>query len=293
MKSQIFSHKPACRQAGQKSQRLFLIVLIFLLLVILVFELVRTLRSSIFLKKRDRVNIVFYGQETAFYSLGFNDVNYFVYFPPDKKILVPGGFKDYRLGALGKLVNLEKKPAIFQRAFSIASYSFVDFYFYPAKTEIYYGSDKKSVFFPKITSLFLAKTNANWLERIYIWFLFSQRQVNQFRQIKNSSFDDSVGNFYHKTYRNERATVQILYTKNENHAKLLSQIIEGQGIRVSDYSLDQDEKKNCQILVSGKTTPESAKAISDFFHCPIFNRTIDAYDIIFKLGTEEENWAIE
>lgn len=268
-------------------------MLILLLLIILVFELIRTLRSSFFLKKRDRVNIVFYGQETAFYSLGFNDVNYFIYFPPDEKILVPGGFRNYRLGALGKLVSLEKKPAIFQRTFSIASSSFVDFYFYPVKTEIYYGEDKKNVFFPKTTSFFLAKTNANWLERIYLWSLFSQRQVNQFRQIENPSFEDSVGNFYQKTYRNERATVQVLYTKNENNAKLLSQIIEGQGIRVSDYAFDSNIQKNCQVLVNSKTALESAKAISDFFHCPVFNRTIDAYDIIFILGGEENNWAVE
>jgi len=284
MKSQITNHK---------SQKNLFFILVFILSVVLIFEFIKTLRNSFFLKKRDRVNVVFYGQETAFYSLGFGDVDYFVYFSPDEKILIPGGFKDYRLGALGKLVNLEKKPAIFQHAFSIASSSFVDFYFYPAKTEIYYGNDQKNVFFPKITSFFLAKTNANWLERIYVCFLFSQRQVNQFRQIKNPSFKDSVGNFYQKTYRNERAAVQILYTKNENNAKLLSQIIEGQGIRVSDYSLDLDGQKNCQILVNSKTTLESAKAIGDFFHCPVFNRTIDAYDIIFKLGVEEENWAIE
>ncbi len=276
-----------------KSQRVSLMVLILLLVMILVFELIRTFRSSFFLKKRDRVNIVFYGQETAFYSLGFNDVNYFIYFSPDEKILVPGGFRDYRLGALGKLVSLEKKPAIFQRTFSIASSSFVDFYFYPVKTEIYYGEDKKNVFFPKIASFFLAKTNANWLERIYLWSLFSQRQVNQFRQIENPSFEDSVGNFYQKTYRNERATVQVLYTKNENNAKLLSQIIEGQGIRVSDYAFDSDIQTNCQVLINSKTALESAEAISDFFHCPIFNRTIDAYDIIFILGGEENNWAVE
>ena len=275
-----------------KNQKLSYILIGFVIFF-LGLGLFKTIRSSFFLKKRDRVNVVFFGQETAFYSLGFDDVNYFVYFSPDEKIMVPGGFKDYRLGALGKLVSLEKKPAIFQRTFSIASSSFVDFYFYPAQTEIYYGNDQKNVFFPKITSFFLTKTNANWLERIYVWFLFSQRQVNQFRQIKNPSFKDLVGNFYQKTYRNERATVQILYTKNENNAKLLSQIIEGQGIMVSDYSLDLDKKKNCQILINGKTTLESAKVIGDFFNCPVVNRTIDAYDIIFKLGFEEDNWTVE
>ena len=66
--------------------------------------------SSLFSQKKDRVNIVFYGKNTVYYSLGkYDGVHYFISFYPDVKVKVPGGYGNYRVGGLGKLVELEKK----------------------------------------------------------------------------------------------------------------------------------------------------------------------------------------
>ena len=86
--------------------------------------------SSLFSQKKDRVNVVFYGKNTVYYSLGkYDGVHYFISFYSDVKVKVPGGYGNYRIGGLGKLVELEKSD-IFRKTFSVTTASTVDRYFF-------------------------------------------------------------------------------------------------------------------------------------------------------------------
>ncbi|PIY70405.1 hypothetical protein COY89_01175 [Candidatus Roizmanbacteria bacterium CG_4_10_14_0_8_um_filter_36_36] len=286
-------------------------VLYIIFFIILIYFFFINLRDSLFVKKKDRLNILFYNQKTAFYSFGFADgVNYFIPFPADIKVLIPGGFGYYRLGALGKLVELEKKPLLYQKSFSAITSSFLDFYFYPPNNEIFFGKETPSqIFLPTVKQIWISKSNANLFDKTYIFFLFLMQQKNQFIQLTNLAlkentneeildeklfFDRLIGFFYKKTYRNEEDTVQIIYTKKENNASLLANIIEGEGIRVVDLSYQPATTINkCQIIISEVDLSQTARALNRFFDCPITKGKTGAYDIIFKLGKKEEDWRVE
>ncbi len=109
------------------TRRNLFIAIIILLLLYLLF---RNLFSSLFFRRIERVNIIFYGPTTRYYSFG-NDTNYLLPFSADTGVLVPGGYGNYRVGALGKLITLEKKSDLYQKIFSGNTLSFVDFYFFP------------------------------------------------------------------------------------------------------------------------------------------------------------------
>ena len=116
------SHKDVSNRFG------FILLFIFLALF-----LVYSVANSLFIQKRDRINIFLHSRDhITYYSIStVDDVNYLVYFRPDHKITIPGGYKLYRLGALSKLSELNKDPELLNKAFSSATSSFVDFYFYP------------------------------------------------------------------------------------------------------------------------------------------------------------------
>lgn len=265
-------------------------------------------RRSLFFQKKDRLNVVFYGEKTAFYSLGFEDgVDYFIGFPADIKIPIPGEFGYYRLGGLGKLVSLEKKPDLYKKSFSAVTSSFVDFYFYPQKADVYFGKEKPEIFLPDFRQFFIYRSNASLIDRAYIFFLFTARQKSQFSlisqipvkteadsfQLDERIFSDRLtGNFYQKTYRTEKMNVQIIYMIKEKNALFIARMIEGQGIRVVDFSYDNENNK-CVIIETEKTDSRTAKNLKNFFNCRLTKGKTEPYDIILKLGEKEKEWAVE
>ncbi|NMB84257.1 hypothetical protein GYA28_03115 [Candidatus Roizmanbacteria bacterium] len=307
-KSKLKSSNFAQRLRWARQKYVYVIVLI--ISVVLVGELFRELRSSFFFKSRDRINVFFYGQNTLFYSVSLKkDIDYVVSYPSDLKVLVPGGFGYYRLGGLGKLVDLEHKQSLYRRTFSVISSTTADFYFYPAKVEVYYDNAKdKRSFVPGLTRFFFNKSNANFLERAYLYYTFINKPVKQFRQLESlpvkqvdgdKALDEerfsqlSMGNFYEKRLRSEKANVQILYTKSEKNAYLISLPIEGQGIKVVDLSYTSSEGEKCQVIEAVGSNLKSAEFISEAFHCPIIRQPVEGYDIIFKLGSLEKDWSRE
>jgi len=283
----------------------FHFIAIPLLLIVFSVFVARTIRTSVFLKNKDRVNVVFYGKESQFYSLDrTGELNYFISFYPDLKVTVPGGYGQYRLGALTKLVNLEKKPEMIRKTFSFMSSSFVDLYFYPKTTEIYFGKNNNTtIFFPKITNILSLKSNANLFDRIYLLTVFLRKSIIKFTQISDFAQDldddfkadqfakDYQGNFYEKTYRKEGLNIQITYTNSYKTASSLSQIIEGEGIRVADINQEKNDG-NCSLVISTKKTTETAKIMQSFFNCRLVIGDTGPYDIIFKLGNKEREWEI-
>ncbi len=281
-------------------------LLLVVVLAIIIYILGKGLVSSLFFKKIDKVNIVFYGPKAFLYSIG-DDTNYLLPFSPQIELLVPGGYGYYKAGALGKLISLEKKPSLFQKTFSANTCAFVDLYFFPKKTEIYYedqGEDR----WPSFAEIFFSNSNANFFDRIFTFLTFSQRRSSQFREVEpalsktgqrsfwdgGEFFKSSQGFFYKKTYREEKRTVQIIYTKSYKTALLLNRIVEGEGIRVVDLTYSPKPSPRCQIVEKAeKGFSESAKGLASFFNCQLIKGQTETSDIIFILGSLEENWLFE
>ena len=288
----------------------YLLVLIFLIFYIS-FSLIRSLKKSLFINHQERVNLIFYSASPQFYSLGLVDgVNYQLSFFPDLVLAVPGGYGSYRVGALGKLVELEKNDSLFQKVASYNLGNFSEFYFYKPSNQIFYGHRQRQVIFPSVKDFFTLKTNASFFDKIYLSLFFARNNRTKFARLAvpllsekanqeivfdyNRFYKAHLGYFYEKSYRNENRDVQIIYTKNYQTAKAISEILEGEGIRVVDYTKSDGEniKNRCLVIEKKKNFSKTARAIADFFNCSLKFGETDVSDIIFQLNNLEASWEI-
>lgn len=282
----------------------FLPVILFLFFFI--FYFIKGLRQSLFFNPKDRVNILFYKEKPLVISLGLKgDVSYLVVFDSEEKIYIPGGYNRYRTGAIGKLVFLEKKPALFQKSFSNAISSYVDFYFFLKKETIYFNS-KNSFQFPTI-NLFLLfspswQTNANFFDRIYLFINLFGKRLRDFTLIKAFYFVDDKQNFleedffkkyqgffYQKFLREEKKKLIIDFF-NYQSAKIISRILEGEGIWVVDLNYQNKKTKECIILTREWPPPKTAFYLKRIFNCSLKKGDTSIGDIRLILGKKEEEW---
>ncbi len=272
--------------------------------------IIKSLTNSLFFNHPDRLNILFYGKDTRYYSIGLDDsVDYFIPFEPDLTVVVSGGYGNYRVGGIGKLVELEKKPEIFKKTWSLNTASFVTRYFYPHPQEIYFGNKKPQKYSaPLPWEIIFDKSDASLFDRLYLFTLFTGKTGYSFKNIvdlptiKNINspllsaedfFKRYVGYFYESTYRNENKTVQIKYTKRFKTAQFISSILEGEGIRVVDLTEATSDQKGCLVSENSLNFSETAKAISQFFHCRLEKGKTELSDIMVTLGTTENDWEVE
>ncbi len=271
---------------------------------------IRSFSESLFFIKKDRVNVVFYGKETTYYSLGKQDgVNYVMPFYPDIKVNVPEGYGNYRVGGLGKLMYLEKKGDILRKTFSVMTASSVDRYFYEVSDTIFYGKEEDNSFkLPGLKNIFYSASNSNLFDRLFVWLQFVGKRKQQFEEINFKSqlgADEEFfldrdfakkyqGFLYNRLYRDEQKTVQIQYKDSYKTAYVLSRIIEGDGIRVTDLmqqdSLMQDT--SCEVVENTKIFSQSARDVAIFFSCQLKEGTTESSDIIIKLNSAEKDWFI-
>ena len=283
------------------------VILIIFIGLFIIYLFIKNLSSSVIFKNRDKVNIVFYGENTRFFSLDKKNISYIIYFPSNIKLLIPGGYGDYRVGSLGKLLRLEKKPEILSRTFSSATSSFVDLYFYPKKDEIYYGEEKEIGDFPSFKEIFLSLGNANLIDRIYIFSAFFKKNYFQYQKINNlplkeekgekifdreSFYRNNVGLFFNLYYRKLGKNLQIVYHKSYPTASVISEILEGDGIRVVDLS-EGERKGQCQVLTKkDQLANPIINQLTSFFHCQKAVSEPTVSDIILELGSLENEWAV-
>jgi len=283
---------------------------LWILLLLFAIIIVNELRKSLFFRNPERINILIYNKYPTVYSLGLKDkINYKINFYPDLKIEIPGGYGLYRVGAIGKLVKLEKKPDIFKKTFSLVTFSFVDYYFFPLTDEIYYGNESEN---PenqtKLASMFFFKSNANFFDRLYLLLVFYPRRNSDFTKLElingvNSDKDrvllvddlykSFLGYFYRSQYRQEKQNLQLVYSNNYQTASALSRIIEGNGIRVVDIGWGKlDNKIGCLVIGETDKFSQTAKDLSDFFKCQLKKGRTEVSDIIFNLNNVEKEWEI-
>ncbi|MBU2103356.1 MAG: hypothetical protein KKF80_08150, partial [Candidatus Omnitrophica bacterium] len=235
--------------------------ILFISIAILIIGLLfNKFRHSLFITRPDRLNLVFYGQNTTFYSLDLeNRIHYRINFSPDIRLIVPGGYDEYRVGSLGKLIKLENEPKLLRQTFSAALSNFVHLYFYPDNNLIYQQENNYSKSLPSIKQLIANKSNAGWLDRLYLFILFfiQGREINQniASLVVTDKDNDRVwqredfmkkylGYWYSKDLRQERAAAQVIYHENYRTALLLSNTIEGNGVKVVDLSENTQNTTN-------------------------------------------------
>ncbi len=281
---------------------------LLIFIVIVLYISIKFIQTSVFLKRKDRINVVFYGQNTTYYSLGFGDVSYFFSVPSNLEVEVPGGYGHYRVGALGKFISLQKKPDLFRKTFSSVSSSFVDLYFYPKTNMIYYNETPER-FSPGIKEFMTYGSNANLIDRLIIWFYFLGKPSTYYKEIntipkkkegnknlfdREEFFKTYQGFFYKKTHRIIKDRVQVLYTKSYTTASLISDILEGEGIQVADLTEMDRILKICKVVYSSeKKSIKSAKDIADFFSCQLEKGETEVSDIILTLGNLENDWEVK
>ena len=282
------------------------IIFVFLLICLL-YYLFKLVSSSVFLKGRDKINVVFYGERTRFYSLDRKNISYLLFFSNLVKVIVPGGYGKYKVGAIGKLASLEKKPEIVKKTFSAITSSLVDLYFYQKKTAIYYdNTDLKQT--PTFKEIFLTNSNANLIDRLFLLHIFLTNGKENFQVIdlrpfesgsnndifdQNSFYKKIQGSFFQRTYRNHDVNVQIIYANSYKTAQLISQMIEGEGIRVVDLSNQNKILSSC-LLIANKNTimTKTYQHLEDFFKCKTQVGETTVSDIILELGNLEKEWAV-
>ncbi|KKP61379.1 MAG: hypothetical protein UR56_C0014G0012 [Candidatus Roizmanbacteria bacterium GW2011_GWC2_34_23] len=273
----------------------------------LTYYLFKSITSSVFLKGRDKINVVFYGEKTRFYSLDQKNVNYLLSFSNLVKVIVPGGYGKYKVGAVGKLASLEKKPDIIRKTFSATTSTLVDLYFYQKKTTIYYDNSilKQT---PTVMEILLTNSNANLIDKLFLLYIFSTNGKESFQIIdlepfesegSNSMFDYNSfykkfqGSFFQRAYRNYDINVQIVYTKSYKTAQLIGQMIEGEGIRVVDLLNQEKIITDCLLITDKKiSTTKTYQRLADFFKCKLKIGETTVSDIILELGDLEKEWAV-
>ena len=291
-----------------KSKAIYLIILVVLGYIILKF-----FQNSLFFTKKDRINIAFYSDKPVFMSLGLSDnIHYNSTLNNDWKILVPGGYGYYKVGAIGKLAQLQKDVDLVSRAFSSAYSNKVDYYFVSSKDDIYIDLIKnndddvigdlnffKNIFFGGYI------TNANFLDKIYIFFSLAPKRRSDFSRVdlsvcldKDGVVKEDVcmkkyqGYFYQKYLREEDKTIQIYY-QSYSSATMLSRILEGEGVSVVDYTQVSTNGAKCEVLENTPEHSATAKFLSQYFGCNLKVADVDIADIRFILGTDlEKKWSI-
>lgn len=276
------------------------LLLIFLLIVgfytaFKIFSLVS------YYEKKGRINILFYDSSPVFLSLDLKTgVNYYLVLPLDLKIKVPGGYGEYRIGSVGKLAYLEKEPKILERSFSFFIGSFIDYYFYPSLSSIFYTADKK--IFLRKKEVLIYKSNAGFLKKLYLFFKIFPLNSSSFVSIKikpEEVKEDTInflkfnsriqGNFYLPQVREENKKIKIFYSKNYKSAENLAFILKGEGFDVLDFASYKGFSK-CKIKF--KVQSFSVEYLNKILGCEVKfdDRVGDNIIELYLSEKEEEEW---
>lgn len=304
--------RPTPVSVKRKSKYLFFyVILAAFILGYVLYKGILIFSHSLFVSRPDRINFVMYGPQTRYYSLDTKtDRHYQISFSSDLKVDVPGGYGQYPIGSLGKLAKLDGNAHLLEKTFASTTTTFIHYYFFQESDEVYYGNDTEvSRDRPSAFRLLFWSGNASVLDRLYLVISLIGAKDTQFNLIsyrketdkvlgdtifRNDSFmKKSIGLLYQANYREEQASIQILYPRQYKTATRISTLLEGNGIRVSDVSLDIKRSDACQVVYSSANASQTAQDISSYFTCPLVQGKTDVYDIIFVLGAREQDWEIK
>src|SRR3990167_7600460 len=266
------------KEVKKSLKTLVLSIISCFILVLFIIQLYK----SLFITKPERINLLFLNQNPTLISLStVGESNYYLNLYPDLKLNIPGGYGDYRVGALVKLSQLENDSELINRAIEGSTFTFLNYYFFPNKVQTYFGKAPTSKFNLNLKNVIFNKSNASFFDKLYLLIKLVEIQshnfikLNTFEKLNNNKdlvFDSERfaeeynGLFFQHTYRDERRSVQILYTNNYNSADIIAKILESNGIRVVDISKIDKTDKNCSVFEKAKKYSITSKNISTYYN---------------------------
>lgn len=265
------------KKMANKKWFIFLVLVAIGLYVLMI--IIQSFSNSLFFARPGRITLLYYSDVPKIVSIGRSDgVSYEFFFTSDKRILVPGGYGRYRIGALQRLAEIEKKPELLTRAFSSALSAQVDY------------TMTNHAYIP-------------FLDRVYLYFLLFHKNKSEFITL-NTRYVDPANNadysensfqkkykgfFYDKQLRTEGKNISIVYATYSS-AKTLSRILEGEGIRVVDISYITKAERECYIIEHGARSL-TAKYLANMLKCTVEEGTVKGVDIQLVLGSRvEREW---
>jgi len=284
-----------------KNMRSRVPILIFglsVVFLILAYFLYKSYSASLYNSSLTRINIGIWGEHSYVLSLGKTTKQHHIFlFGNSYEVQVPGGLKGYKIGALGKLADLEKDPQLFIKAMGEGSGVFIHKYLQELDADIYYDDTwLDTLKFNDVKKELLSKVflpgDLNIFDRIFVYLAIRDSTPSQSTLVKvKKEVPDLL--LYDKVFRNEKQLVQILYSDSERTAYFISRLLENTGIRVADISKNTSETTNCVIVESAKNFSQTSRFISSYFGCELREGDTGLYEVQWILdGKVENRWKL-
>lgn len=277
-----------------RARALTLIVGILLLLSVVAYLLFQEYRQSLFSSPLARINVAIWGEHSYVISLGKTTRQHYIFlFPNSYEVMVPGGLKGYKIGALGKLSSLEKDTQLFAKAMGQGSGVFVHKYLFSSQTEIFeddtwvestnFSQMKKEIF-----AGILAPGDLNVFDRLFVYLSLQQAKPSQTTVVRVKGAVPELL-LYDKVFRNEKKLVQLVFSQSERTAYFIADFLENTGIRVADISKNPKQSSQCVIIESSDQFSQTSRFLSSYFDCNLTRGDTGLYEVQWFLNDEVEN----
>lgn len=262
-----------------------------LIIIVLAFTFKETYSKSLYVRKNSRVYVgVWLGKDAYVVSISQNiGQSHLLYYPPEQEVVIPGGLKTYKIGALGKVAQLTGDNKLFKKALSQISSLPIDESLYLDKNEVYYEGSKVeersigSIASEMRSSLWSLK-GTTLLNKVFLYQkLGSMRGSNTELYVKLKP--DPVG-MYDREFRREKRLVQMIHSNTLDTAVFLSKLLEGVGIRVSDIGSQplSGDGGECQVIERDSEQSATSRYIAEYFGCTYRQGDTGLYEVQFILS---------
>ncbi len=262
-----------------------------LIIIVLAFTFKEAYSKSLYVRKNSRVYVgIWLGKDAYVVSISQNiGQSHLLYYPPEQEVVIPGGLKTYKIGALGKLAQLTGDNKLFKKALSQISSLPIDESLYLDKNEVYYEGSKVEE--RSIGSIASEMRSALWslkgttlMNKVFLYQkLGNMRGSNTELYVKFKP--DPVG-MYDREFRSEKRLVQMIHSNTLNTAVFLSKLLEGVGIRVSDIGSQPPtgDGGECQVIERDSEQSATSRYIVEYFGCTYRQGDTGLYEVQFILS---------
>lgn len=301
---------------NQTPVRLVLKLLIIFILLLIIFQIVKEIRSSKMLFSADRTTIVINADPIVVLSFQKEEPTIIVTIPPSLFVPVPYGYGLYKAEAVWRLSQLESKPSLFQDTISDLLAIPISGWIAPEDVPIlaYEKSDTltqlKKNFSPMKFYSFSGLSNLNRLDRLLIGFkmlslkanntLIYETHKNEYiftstklpdntdvKVINEGALDTFLEQkFENNDIRTKGVLVSIYNTTNTSEVgQRFARFVSNFGGKVISVANDYKPNKKCIILVkSDYQYSPLTKLLQINFGCEIEIDEITQADIVVYVG---------
>jgi len=275
--------------------------------------LVKQYRSSLFLSKRQVVNIGVFSEKPFVYSYDRNrKIAHIVNFEPDIYVNVPGGYGWYKLGSVNLLGQIENNQnEILKQTFAELAGAPIDLVVYPKKAKVFENQAKNFLdYFYNFRQHWISQSKNshsvnNLFDRLILPAKLNLRadrlivintenlilkEKNQKRYYSEKLDSKIKGFLYQEELLHSPAKV-VIFSSSENYlsARKLMRQVEGLGLKVLELKiLSNEPDKHCLIKASSNNK-KIAKLLADYYNCQVEIDRVPSTMIGFYLNTDLAN----